>query len=737
MYYSRSLVREIPVSSLDFIYYSNMEIKSTAILRVLPAREAKVEIRTNEGDLNIKTLTESRTYKFQKIINKSQANRVLWDYLTRGVGSLVSSFLSGTNTVLVSYGEVNSGKSYSIFGSEEGTDLFSSLLTEIFKSYSSPIGLSVWEIVYSSEDRSERVVDLLKISETRPMSSSLLSDFVSIEVSEPNQGLHVLECAKELSSNFKARSDGGFRCLNNRAHFFVRLVLEKFSLCVVDLAGSLPGVLSPEIRVKLGCDEQLNVTRIGLNQYRSIMWEMAKNPGISSDVLTASRKSKLSLILSPILTMGKNFFLTAVKEDSEFEDICKNLDVLYRASNIVTRPAHYPHRFKLVPFLNFVNRAKVPRYWDSGKEESREEPVESKQSLKDQISQMIMDLDNSPAKNSYAPQDTVIIKQVSVDNSKLDTSLLRMQIFQQEIEELRVSNEVEIENLKLENCNLKQKIRILQENSEFLQIFDMYELEIAKLEKVIKSLRDEQVNALAVFENSVEIIEKTEGEIETLQRKYKLALKDSVKYSKSLETSLLNHEKDLNLIKKNERKWLLSRRCFENMSKKTVVQESIIGKQTKFLQLNESTFQEMIQELEKLQKEVSIIKSENSALSSTNKTLEEELKIMKEIAATSGMPEETLKRIHKNLSTPDKVQVDFVINLLKRFQLELKNKKQESFLDNIIHEVSALSTALVESKTREKNLFEVLMSVHSSLDSGDMAKETNRELRKALLAQLL
>ena len=715
-----------------------MEIKSTAILRVLPAREAKVEIRTTDGDLNIKTLHESKTYKFQKIINKSQASRALWDYLARGGSSLVSSFLSGTNTCLVSYGEVNSGKSYSLFGSEEGTDLFSSLLTEIFKSCSSSLGLSVWEIVYSSEDRSERVVDLLKVSETRPLASGQLSDFVSISISDKGQGLHVLECAKELSSNFKARSDGGFRCLNNRAHFFVRLVLEQFSLCLVDLAGSLPTVLSPEIRVKLGCDEQLNVTRIGLNQYRSIMWEMAKNPGVSPDVLTASRKSKLSLILSPILTMGKNFFFTAVKEDSDFEDICKNLDVLYRASNVLTRPAHHPQRFRLVPFGHFVHRAKVPRYWEGGASEGQgPEAPEGKQALKDQISQMIMDLDNSPARTSYAPQDTVVIKQVSGDNSKLDTSLLKMQIFQQEIEELRVANEVEIENLKLVNCNLRQKLKILQENSDFLQIFEMYEQEIGKLEKVIKSLRDEQVGALALFESSVEVVEKTEGEIETLQRKYKIAIKEAAKYSKSLESSLLNHEKDLNLVKKNERKWLLSRRCFENMSKKTVAQETIIGKQSRFLQLNDSTFQEMMQELEKLQKEVSALKSDNSALSSAHKTLEEELKIMKEIAATSGMPEETLKRIHKNLSAPDKVQVDFVINLLRRFQLELKNKKQESFLDNIIHEVSALSTALVESKTREKNLFEVLMSVHTSLDSGEVAKETNRELRKALLAQLL
>jgi hypothetical protein len=709
-----------------------MEIKSSALLRILPAREAKVELKSTDTDLNVKTLTECKSYKFQKIFNKSSANKALWDYLTRGSSSLVSSFLSGTNTCLVTYGEVNSGKTYSLFSSEDGLDLFSCLFEEIFQNFSGNLGLSVWEIVYSSEDRSERVLDLLKVSESRP-TSILSQDFVSIEISDKQQGLYLLECAKELSSNFKAKSDGKFRCLNNRSHLFIRLVLEKFSLCVVDLAGSLPATLSPEVRVKLGCDEQLNVTRIGLNQYRSIMWEMAKQPGISSDVLTASRKSKLSLVLCPLLTMGKNFFLTAVKEDSEFEDVCKNLDVLSRASCIVTRSNHYQDGFRLVSFQKFLQRSKVPRYWESAQDCGRSDVRNTKQSIKDQISQMICDLDNSPVKTSYAPQDTVIIKQTSLDNSKIDTSVLKMQIFQQELEELRLSNELEIENMKLENQSLKQKIRTLQETSEFQNIFEIYENEISKLEKVIKTLRQEQINALTDFENSVEVLEKPENDLETLQRKYKIAIKEASRYSKSLEASLLTHEKDLSTIKKNERKWLLSRRCFENMTRKTLVQESLIGKQTKSLQMNESTFQEMIEELESLQKETTSLKSLTSSLQSSNTLLQEELKIMKEIASTSGMPEETLKRLQKNLQNPEKIESDFIINLLRRFQLDLNNKKQESFLDNVIHEVQTLAEALRQSRTREKNLLEVLNAMQSSNET----QETNKELRKALLAQLL
>lgn len=716
-----------------------MEIPSTALIRILPAREAKVDLRSENGNLCVKSFNEAKNYKFSKVFNKSQGNSAIWEYLTRGNAGLIHNFLAGNNVCLVTYGEVNSGKSYSLLGQENDSDLFTIVIEELFKSYSGTLGLSVWEIIYSPDDRSERIVDLLKFSDNRPLPHTLTKDFINVEISSLKEAEYVFDCAKELSANFKEKSEGGFRFLNNRSHFFIRIVLEKFSLCIVDLAGSLPGNLSPEIRVKLGCDEQLNVTKIGLNQYRSIIWEMSKNPGISAEVLTASRKSKLSLVLAPLLTMGKNYFFGTIKEDSTFEDICKNLDVLYRGQNIIVRPYHYEESFKLVPFHVFVQRNKVSRYWEldhsSIKSEKFKEP-ETKQSLKDQISQMIQDLDFSPVKSVNVPQDTVIIKQYSVDSSKADTSLLKLQVFQQEMEEIRVASEVEIENLRLENCALKQKIRVLQEGSSFLGIFDLYEAEIGKLEKVIRDLRDAQVNALNNFEDSVEIGLTSESDVEILQRKYKKALKEAAGYSRSLELNLMENEKEISRVKKGERKWLLTRRCFENMTRKTVAQESLIGKQSRFLQMNDSTFQEMIQEIEKLEKENEILKSEKSDLLSTTSHLEEELKIMKEIAATSGMPEETLNRIHKNLKSPNTTQGDFLINLIKRLQQELPTKKLQNFVDNILHELENILSSLSASQIREKNLFEVLLAVQSSLNSGSVCQETNRTLRKTLLAQL-
>jgi regulator of replication initiation timing len=182
----------------------------------------------------------------------------------------------------------------------------------------------------------------------------------------------------------------------------------------------------------------------------------------------------------------------------------------------------------------------------------------------------------------------------------------------------------------------------------------------------------------------------------------------------------------------------MSRKCFENIARKSVALESVVGKQSKNLQLNETTFHEMIEEIERLNSENDKLKKRCSEADEYSCRITEELKIMKDIAATSGMPEETLKRIHKNLQGPFKVQSDFVISLIHRLQNELDNKKHINFLDNIAHEVEILANAFEESQVREKNMFEILLEMQKRLDrtDGEFSKETNKLLRQTLLSQL-
>ena len=83
---------------------------------------------------------------------------------------------------------------------------------------------------------------------------------------------------------------------------------------------------------------------------------MAKNPGISVDVLTASRKSKLASVISLILSLGKNIFISTIKDDANSDDIIKNLDILQRSQNIRVKPQSIDYGNRFIPMSLFIQR---------------------------------------------------------------------------------------------------------------------------------------------------------------------------------------------------------------------------------------------------------------------------------------------------------------------------------------------------------------------------------------------
>ena len=378
-----------------------METKSTGILRILPSREIRTNIKIEENEIFVQS-TESKKYKFDKIFGKNAENSDVWESLCRGKYSLTEFLSSGISCAVITYGEVNSGKTFSLFGKENSLDLFSIVFSNLFLQYEKGLGLSIWEIVDVGNERNEQVIDLLKISDFKPLPHLFTQDFITVQVENVKEAEYVFECAKELSSNWKSKSEGGFRSINNRSHLFIRITIEKNHLYLIDLAGSLPSILSPEIRVKLGSDEQLNYTRTGLNQYRSIVWEMSKNSNITVETLLANRKSKLASIIAPIIASGKNYFFTPIKEDSSIEDIIKNLEVLNRSQNIRVFPKTLNIETTVIPLSVFLQRHKVAKYWefkypDCEEKEIVEDRADNKQfsriSLKEQISQMIQELE--------------------------------------------------------------------------------------------------------------------------------------------------------------------------------------------------------------------------------------------------------------------------------------------------------------------------------------------------------
>ena len=112
------------------------------------------------------------------------------------------------------------------------------------------------------------------------------------------------------------------------------------SLHLIDLAGTLPSNLSPELRSKLGSDEQLQAARMGLNQFRSMVWELSKSDGsrpVDLSTVISTRKSKLAQFLGPVLAGNcRTYLLGCVREDSAFADACKTLELLVQAGKVCT-----------------------------------------------------------------------------------------------------------------------------------------------------------------------------------------------------------------------------------------------------------------------------------------------------------------------------------------------------------------------------------------------------------------
>lgn len=267
---------------------------------------------------------------------------------------------SGFNTAIVSFGEVDSGKSFTLFSPARGIkstydraieSLFQ-LITDSAKTSPNSTGLptytlavSIWELVHSQSDHCEVVTDLLRVSDAKPLPGTA-GDLTTVQVNTVEEANMLFAAAREMSENWRTNAENSFEPLHNRGHFFIRLLLHEAgeqrvsSLHLIDLAGTLPSNISADLRGKLGSDEQLTACRMGLNQFRSMIWELAKSDGSGTVDLTAvisTRKSKLAQFLAPVLAGNcRTYLISCIREDSSFADACKTLELSVQAGKICT-----------------------------------------------------------------------------------------------------------------------------------------------------------------------------------------------------------------------------------------------------------------------------------------------------------------------------------------------------------------------------------------------------------------
>jgi len=114
--------------------------------------------------------------------------------------SILCWFWEGFNVSLISYGEVNSGKTFSLFGKQSKNDkcIFEQVSEVLFDLVQANnegnlgkylVGLSVFEILYTQDDRCEVVKDLLRVSDLKPLSLSSPLELVTVKINSVEEAI--------------------------------------------------------------------------------------------------------------------------------------------------------------------------------------------------------------------------------------------------------------------------------------------------------------------------------------------------------------------------------------------------------------------------------------------------------------------------------------------------------------------------------------------------------------------
>ena len=266
----------------------------------------------------------------------------------------VDWLLDGFNSTFVSFGEVGTGKTYSLFGGAGGElswqdgGLCGNAVSQLFRLFeaaepgSYAVSLSCWEVVNSD------TYDLLAYPVAGTASTN--PRFINVRVNSAAAALKVLERARAGSQswargNVDADSEP-FVALPNAGHSFVRLTLLNVAkrrcstLHLVDLAGSqsLDRRMAPRAFQITAEDakERKNINQ-QLLAFSRVVSEMAEaNEGATQVKLVSARDSRLTQVLGPIMAQNTRtvFLATVSAELDHYNDTVATLRTATRAMGI-------------------------------------------------------------------------------------------------------------------------------------------------------------------------------------------------------------------------------------------------------------------------------------------------------------------------------------------------------------------------------------------------------------------
>jgi hypothetical protein len=594
----------------------------------------------------------------------------------------------------------------------------------------------------------------------------------------------------KINSNNWVRGVGGVKPIHNRGHLFIRLELtrhgEVTTLTVADLAGFLPNTLPTQLKHSLGCDQQLQFTRLGLNQFRSLVHDLAKGEDLGS--VSGKLTSKLGRALLPLIAFDCHCFLIGVlRRSTPYAEAVRTLELLEKARHIqvdigetdstlkevaiaqqsvsmqTTELSSYRAKEPSRPLCNelqglqlsSLNSSRMSEYqqpsysFNLGTPKRAARSRHSSISMRSEVTSVstldwLSDYDTrysrAISKQSYngprqisaqvKPSESpikVVEAEVDLEQEPSSVSLGSCSILssiecrdliykgeqysaEQDIERYkslfenaRAENEsltacykelttkletqstaqqVELESLRQANQALQIQLKQLVTASDFSGIVELYE----------RSLEVERAKQTALSEQMIQLVKQTEED--GLHKALTLNLLKT-------QHELISKEAEIARMQGFERKWVLSRRCLDNLNKRSKEMHSLIDKQAS--QLEDYEF-----ELGKTTQELTALRNSYRGVSMEAKTHKDHLdELQGEIKVTKR-----IERVRSVSSSPSKDRSAELI--MKRLQRELVERRQHSAVrlaNDLSIEIQGLYRAMERAYSREQNLVSRLAEV--------------------------
>jgi hypothetical protein len=277
-----------------------------------------------------------------------------------------------------------------------------------------------------------------------------------------------------------------------------------------------------------------------------------------------------------------------------------------------------------------------------------------------------------------------LFEQAKADNESLTACYEELTT---KLETQSTAQQVELESLRQANQSLQIQLKQLASASEFSGIVELYE----------HSLEVERAKQTALSEQMIQLVKQME-----VDGVHKALTQNLLK----TQHELISKEAEIARMQGFERKWVLSRRCLDNLNKRSKAMHSLIDKQASALEDYEFELGKTTQELTALRNSYRGVSIEAKAHKDNLEELQGEIKVAKRI-----------ERVRSVSSSPSKDRSAELI--MKRLQRELVERRQHSAVrlaNDLSIEIQGLYRALERAYSREQNLVSRLAEVRLEAD---------------------